>query len=147
MWYLYLDDTNCPYCSTPSHDSAACRESIFLGCPRGLKSRKNITSLLSGIHFGHYNAVTESAYISVHLGNLRPFHRHIGLYGDFPTRWQKGFSIILEKILGCRLPEDLGLVQLGMYSDDKLARVIGIVAKYHVGNSWWFMRVNCPDYR
>ena len=73
------------------------------------KAKEDTSSSYSGRHFGHYKAGRSSDYIShfqVVLASLI-FHRGIVL-----DRWAVGLSVMLEKILGCRLVSKLRSILL-----------------------------------
>jgi len=73
------------------------------------RSREKTSSSMSGLHFGHWKAAAESNYLAeIHA----MFTEIMVSTGHSPRRWQQGLSVMLEKILGCRLPEKLRAILL-----------------------------------
>ena len=62
------------------------------------KAKNKTLSSVSGLHFSHYTAGAKSDLIS-HFHALK---KSVSLRrGVFLSRWAKGLSVILEKMLGC----------------------------------------------
>jgi len=70
------------------------------------RSREGTSSSMSGLHFGLWKAAAES-------DTLSEIHTEITVStGHSPRRWHQGLSVMLEKVLGCRLPEKLRAILL-----------------------------------
>jgi len=72
-------------------------------------SKERTSSLISGLHFGHWKAAAESNKLS----EIHALFTEITVsMGHSPRRWQQGLSVMLEKVLGCRLLEKLRAILL-----------------------------------
>ncbi len=73
------------------------------------RCKESTSSSISGLHFGHWKAAAECNELS----EMHALFTEIAVTtGYSPTRWQKGLSVMLEKILGCRDPEKLRAILL-----------------------------------
>jgi len=72
------------------------------------RSRKKTLSM-SGLHFGHWKVAAESDFLAeIHA----MFTEIMVSTGHSQRRWQQGLSVMLEKVLGCRLLEKLRAILL-----------------------------------
>ncbi len=85
------------------------------------KSRKESTSSsVSGLHFGHYIAGTQSNHVS-HFHALKA--TLVMKRGIVLDRWSRGLSVMLEKMFGCALITKLRSILL-MEADFNAANTI-----------------------
>ena len=96
------------------------------------RAKKDTSSSMSGLHFGHYKARAQSQIIS-HFHALKT--SLLLRRGIAPDRWSHGFSVMPEKMFGLSLVTKLLSILL-MEADFNFSKNVSTVEE------WWIMWEN-----